>query len=61
MIICNSLQLEYKLAIDLIQRAGFYLNTDEEKGELYDYLLTITNAPLVAWNQFLIEAGLPTL
>lgn len=61
MILCNFLQLEYLVAIDLIKKAGFSLNTDDERDALYDYLLTITNASLDVWNKFLTESGLQSL
>jgi hypothetical protein len=61
MVLCNAMNLEYTLAIDMIHKAGYDLNTDTPEDEIYDYLLTITNAPLYIWNEFLTENNLPTL
>ena len=58
MIICNRLKLHHDLSIDLLGKAGFSINLYTEKDELYDYLLTITNATLETWDQYLEEAGL---
>lgn len=57
MIICNKLNLPYKLCIDLLKRARITLNTDKKEDELYDYLLTITNATLDDWELFLETNG----
>lgn len=61
MMLCNALELEELVAEDLIKKAEKNLNEDNEKGAMYKYLLTITNASLAAWNVYLSEAGLPTL
>lgn len=61
MIICNAFNLEEKLALDLLNKAGYSLNEHELKGQYYHYLLTITNAPLEAWNKHLSKAGLKKL
>ena len=61
MILCNALQLERAVALDLLKRAQLTLNEYETKGQYYHYLLSITNAPLEVWNQFLVEAGLDPL
>lgn len=61
MILCNALQLERVVALDLLKRAQLTLNEYELKGQYYHYLLSITNAPLEVWNQFLAEAGLEPL
>ena len=61
MIICNAFNLEEKLALDLLNKAGYSLNEHELKGQYYHYLLTITNAPLGAWNKHLSKAGLKEL
>ena len=57
MIICNKLNLPYKLCIDLLKRARITLNTDKKEDELYDYLLTITNTTLDDWELFLETNG----
>lgn len=61
MIICNKLNLQYDLAINLLQRAGLFLNPYDEKHQLYDYLLTITNATLEEWNLILNNQGFKPL
>ena len=61
MILCNALQLEEMIALDLLKRAQMSLNEDELKGRYYRYLLSITNAPLEKWNQILSEAKLSQL
>ena len=57
MVICNLLQLEYELSIDLLSKAGVKLVEGKKKDDLYDYLLSITNAPISAWDSLLIEEG----
>jgi len=61
MILCNALQLEKNIALDLLKRARLTLNEDERQDRYYHYLLSITNASLEAWNQILIEADLSPL
>ncbi len=61
LIICNKLDLPYKLCIDLLKRARIMLNTDEKLDGLYDYLLTITNATLSDWDLYLEENGFQPL
>lgn len=61
MIICNALQLEEILALDLLNRAGLSLNEHELQGQLYRYFLSITNAPLASWNQILLKYDLSPL
>lgn len=61
MIICNVFELEKNLALDLLNKAGYSLNEHEKKGWIYKYLLTITNAPIEAWNKILSEEGLEKL
>lgn len=61
MILCNVLELEETIALDLLKRAQFALNEYERKGQYYRYLLSITNAPLEVWNKILIEGGLEPL
>lgn len=61
LIICNKLSLSYDLSIDLLTRARISLNKEERIDELYDYLLTITNATLDEWELFLIENECPSL
>ena len=58
MVICNFLQLEYELSIDLLSKAGVKLVEGKKKDDIYDYLLTITNAPISAWDTILTEEGL---
>ena len=61
MILCNALQLETVVALDLLKRAQLTLNEYEPKGQYYHYLLSITDASLKEWNQILKEAGLEQL
>lgn len=61
MVICNGLELEETPALDLLKKAGYALNEDVIEGQMYRYLLTITNASLEAWNQILSDAGLKPL
>lgn len=61
MILCNALELEETIALDLLKKAQFALNESERKGQYYRYLLSITNASLETWNQILTEAGFEKL
>lgn len=58
MIICNILKLEYKLSKHLIDKAGKSLVEGNKKHDMYDYLLTITNASLEEWDLYLEAEGL---
>lgn len=55
MVICNKLEVQYELAIDLLSRAEKTLNLHCAKDKLYDYLLTITNATLEEWDLILVQ------
>ena len=61
LIICNKLSLPYLLSINLLERAHITLNTAEKRDQMYDYLLTITNATLDEWELFLTKYGFPSL
>lgn len=61
MVICNGLEIEEIPALDLLKKAGYALNEDVIEGQMYRYLLTITNASLEAWNKILSDAGLKPL
>lgn len=61
MVICNGLELEEIPALDLLKKAGYALNEDVIEGQMYRYLLTITNASLEAWNKILLDVGLKPL
>ncbi len=61
LIICNKLSLPYLLSINLLERAHITLNTAEKRDQMYDYLLTITNATLDEWKLFLTKYGFPSL
>ena len=58
MVICNILKLEYKLSKHLIDKAGKSLVEGNKKHDMYDYLLTITNASLEEWDLYLEAEGL---
>ncbi len=58
MVICNILKLEYKLSKDLINKAGKSLVEGNKEHDMYDYLLTITNASLEEWDLYLEAEGL---
>lgn len=58
MIICNKLNLHYDVAIDLLKKTRITLNQDIKEDQLYDYLLTITDASLEEWDLFLKEENL---
>ena len=61
LIICNKLSLPYLLSINLLERVHITLNTAEKRDQMYDYLLTITNATLDEWELFLTKYGFPSL